>query len=61
MQRVSLERVDDLNRRNRIEVARDIIYAKNCGTDSKAVEALLQEDSLVPTAVGVPLSPRGRH
>jgi hypothetical protein len=60
-QRISLKRVDDLNRRSRIEAAREIIYVKNNKTDSKAVEALLQEDSLIPTIVGVPLSPRGRR
>jgi hypothetical protein len=57
VQRISLERVDDLHRRNRIGVAREIIYTKNFKTDSKAVEALLQEDSLVPTAVGAPFPP----
>lgn len=61
VQRVSLKRVDDLNRRSRIETAREIIYTKNYKTDSKAVEGLLQEDSLVPTAVGAPFSPRGRR
>ena len=53
MQRVSLVRVDDLNRRSRIKAAREIIYLKNYKVDSKAVEDLLREDSLVPTAVCV--------
>jgi hypothetical protein len=54
VQRMSLKRVDDLNRRSHIEAAREIIYMKNYKTDSKAVEALLQQDSLIPTTVGVP-------
>ena len=57
VQRISLERVDDLHRHNCIEVAREIIYMKIFKTDSKAVETLLQEDSLVPMAVGVPFFP----
>ena len=52
-QRMSLARVDNLERRSRIKAARDIIYVKNYRTDSKAVEDLLQKDSLVPTAVSV--------
>jgi len=50
-QRMSLVRIDDLNRRSRINTAREIIYCKNYKIDSKAVEDLLREDSLVPTAV----------
>ena len=52
-QRASLARVDGLERRNRIKAAREIIYAKNYKTDSKAVEDLLRRDSLVPTAASV--------
>jgi len=52
-QRMSLVRVDDLNRRSRIKAAREFIYFKNYKVDSKAVEDLLREDSLVPTAVCV--------
>ena len=51
-QRISLARVDNLCRRGRVKTAREIIYAKNFKTDTKAVEDLLQKDSLVPTAVG---------
>ena len=51
-QRISLARVDDLNRRGRIRAARRIIYVDNYKTDTKAVEDLLGKDSLVPTAVG---------
>ena len=52
-QRISLARVDDLERRSRIKAAREIIFMKDYKTDSKAVEDLLRQDSLVPTAVGV--------
>ena len=51
-QRISRARVDGLERRGRVKAAREIIYAKNLKTDTKAVEDLLQKDSLVPTAVG---------
>jgi hypothetical protein len=50
-QRQTLARTDDVKRRNRVETARELIYRKNYGISSKAVERLLQEDSLVPTAV----------
>jgi hypothetical protein len=50
-QRKILARVDDVNRRNRVKVAREHIYEKNSGINSKGVENLLQETSLVPTAV----------
>jgi hypothetical protein len=50
---MSLARVDNLEWRRRIKVAQEIIYLKNYGTNSKAVEDLLRQDSLVPTAVSV--------
>jgi hypothetical protein len=50
-QRQTLAWTDDVKRRNRVETARELIYRKNYGISSKAVERLLQEDSLVPTAV----------
>jgi hypothetical protein len=50
-QRETLARVDDVSRRNRVASAREIIYEKNYAVDSKAVDNLLQVDSLVPTAV----------
>jgi hypothetical protein len=52
-QRISLARVDDLERRSLIKVAQEIIYVKDYKTDSKAVEDLLRQDSLVPTAASV--------
>jgi hypothetical protein len=53
MQCMSLARVDNLEWRRRIKAAREIIYLKNYKTDSKAVEDILQQDSLVPTVVSV--------
>jgi hypothetical protein len=50
-QRVTLARVDDTGRRNRVAAARETVYEKNYAVNSAAVENLLQEDSLVPTAV----------
>jgi hypothetical protein len=52
-QHMSLARVDNLERRGRIKAAQEIIYVKNYKTDSKAVEDLLRQDSLVPTAASV--------
>jgi len=57
MQRMTLARVDDVKRRNRVEAAREAIYVKNYAVDSQAVENLLQEDSLVPTVVWVSSPP----
>jgi hypothetical protein len=50
-QRKTLARVDDVNRRNRVAAAREIIYEKKYAVNSAAVENLLREDSLVPTMV----------
>ena len=50
---MSLTWVDNLERRRCIKAAREIIYLKNYRTNSKAVEDLLQQDSLVPTAASV--------
>ena len=50
-QRKSLARIDDANRRFYVKVARDHIYEKNNGLNSKGVQNLLQETSLVPTMV----------
>jgi hypothetical protein len=52
-QHMSLARVDNLERRRRIKAAREIIYLKNYRTNSKVVEDLLQQDSLVLTAASV--------
>jgi hypothetical protein len=50
-QRKTLARVDDQARRRKIESARNIIYKKNYAVDSNPVEALLKDQSLVPTFV----------
>jgi hypothetical protein len=51
-QRISLARIDDVKRRSRVGAARAAIYSENNAIDSTAVENLLKEESLVPTAVG---------
>ena len=51
MQRRTLARADNLDRRQRIAAARTSIYENNYAVDSAAVKNLLQRDSLVPTAV----------
>jgi len=56
-QRETLARLDDVDHRHRVAVARDLIYKKNYAVDSTAVKRLLGKDSLVPTAVRIcPLS-----
>lgn len=57
-QRVSLARVDDVRRRSRLEAARKAIYEHNNTVDGAAIERLLKDDSLVPTAVSVPFYTR---
>ena len=57
-QRASLARVDDVNRRSRLDTARKAIYEKNNTVDGAVVENLLKNDSLVPAAVSVFLSRR---
>jgi len=51
MQRVTMARVDDSQRRSKICAARRIIYELNLQVNSAAVENLLQAVSLVPTVV----------
>jgi hypothetical protein len=50
-QRKTLARIDDANRRYQVKVAREHIYEKGNGINSKGVQDLLQETSLVPTKV----------
>jgi hypothetical protein len=52
-QQETLARVDDEIRRDKVETARDIIYRQNFAVDGAAVEALLKEQSLVPTSVSL--------
>ena len=54
-QRKNLVRIDDANRRYIVKVAREHIYEKRNGINSKGVENLLQETSLVPTTVYISL------
>lgn len=51
MQRETLARVDNLQRRNVVDAARRVIYDKNFQVNSTGVENILQATSLVPTAV----------
>lgn len=50
-QREKLARVDDVNRRKKVETARDIIYHKNYAVNNEASEALLKEESYAATRV----------
>jgi len=50
-ERKTLARIDDESRRRKINIAREIIYEKNYAVNSEPVEALLKEQSLVPTSV----------
>jgi hypothetical protein len=50
-QRRTLTWIDNVKWHNRVEMAHEKIYKNSYVVDSTAVEALLQEDSLVPTAV----------
>ena len=50
-QRKTLAWIDDANRRNHVKVAHKHIYEKRNGINSKGVQNLLQETSLVPTTV----------
>jgi hypothetical protein len=52
-QRETFARVDDEIRRGKVETARDIIYRQNYAVNGVAVEALLKEQSLMPTSVSL--------
>lgn len=51
LQRNVLVRRDTQERRNKIVAARRLIYEQNYVVDTPQVEALLKEESLVPTKV----------
>jgi hypothetical protein len=51
MQRETMARVDDIGRRFSVDRARQLIYEDNYRVYSKAVERVLGDKSLVPTAV----------
>ena len=50
-QRETLARVDNEDRRWKVNSAREIIYKKNYAIDNDNIETLLQLQSLVPTSV----------
>lgn len=52
LQRRILARKDTQDRRDKISAARHIIYEQHFVVDTSQVEALLKEESLVPTKVG---------
>lgn len=52
-QRKSLARVDDEVKRSKVVAAREIIYENNFAVDNVDVEALLKDESLVPTDVSL--------
>src|SRR5271168_2116328 len=52
-QRVSLVRVDDVDRRARVQAARTAIYENNHLVNGAAIKRLLDRDSLVPSIVSV--------
>jgi hypothetical protein len=52
-QRVSLARVDDVDRRARLQAAWTAVYENNHPVNGAAVKRLLDQDSLVPSVVSV--------
>ena len=52
-QRVTLARVDNGDRQGKVFAARRLIYEKNFLVTSSAVEAILRDESWVPTSVSL--------
>jgi hypothetical protein len=50
-QRMTLARVDDRGRQGKVVAARRLIYEKHYRVDAVAIEALLKDQSLVPSMV----------
>lgn len=50
-QRVSLARVDNVDRRARVQASRTAIYENNHPVNGAAIKRLLDQDSLVPSIV----------
>jgi hypothetical protein len=50
-QRTTMARVDNNTRQNKVHAARRLIYEKKYGVTAAAIEDLLKDESLVPTAV----------
>jgi hypothetical protein len=55
LQRETMARVDDMQRRHAVNAAQRVIYKKNFLVNGALVERMLQDTSLVPTAVHVHL------
>lgn len=53
-QRQTLARIDGLDRRNKIKMARSIIYNQDYAVGNDASEEILKDQSLVPTKVSPP-------
>jgi len=51
IQRLKLARVDSNARRGKIEIARRFMFEQGINVTSKRLDALLQDQSLVPTRV----------
>jgi len=54
--RKSLARVDNEERRHKVQMARQLIYNKRYVVNSKVVEGILKKESLVPTTVSCALA-----
>jgi hypothetical protein len=54
-QRTAIVRVDNHTRQNKVYAARRLIYEKQYGVNSAAIQDLLKDESLVPTSVRVSL------
>ena len=52
-QRVSLARVDDVDRHSRVQAAWTAIYENNHPVNGAAIKRLLDQESLVPCTVSV--------
>lgn len=50
-QRMTLARIDDNATRHKVETARNLIYNKFYAVDNDGVEAMLKDESLVPSSV----------
>ena len=50
-QRLTMARFDNATRRNKVYAARRLIYDKQYRVNAAAIEDLLKDQSLVPTAV----------
>jgi hypothetical protein len=48
-----MRRIDNDQRRNKVKIARKLIYEKGRGVNSVPVEDLLKETSLVPNTVRI--------